>query len=380
MIIKKLSTLVILTSILSVCLSETSSQDLAQINSKISKVKSNLSKNTLSRKQLQVKLKALDLENAKLSKSIQLNRQKSNAKQASLKDLKDQQKQLQKKLIAQKDTLNQELVSAYVTSRQPYVKLLLEQRNPQELNRLSNYYHYLYEYQSGLITSLEETIRNIDQNKQQITHQQKQLSAIISQQIKQKSQLSSTKRDRESVIHSYNKKIKQQHQALEVLNQNKKTLDKTLAKLNSHPRPSGQVTFAQQKGALVWPTNGEVTHRFGTKIQQSELTWSGVVLRAPAGQTVRSVADGDVIFAKWLSGYGMLVIINHGDGYMSLYGRNQTLYVKQGSRVKAGQKIATVGQTGGFDQPGLYFAIRHNAKPLNPKLWCSKKPSQGRQS
>ena len=175
-------------------------------------------------------------------------------------------------------------------------------------------------------------------------------------------------------------KIKQQHQALEVLNQNKKTLDKTLAKLNSHPRPSGQVTFAQQKGALVWPTNGEVTHRFGTKIQQSELTWSGVVLRAPAGQTVRSVADGDVIFAKWLSGYGMLVIINHGDGYMSLYGRNQTLYVKQGSRVKAGQKIATVGQTGGFDQPGLYFAIRHNAKPLNPKLWCSTKPSQGRQS
>lgn len=342
---------------------------LSTINQKISSIKLQLNKDTLNRNQLQKKLKNLDEQTATISKSIQKTQQQAKQKKARIHQLERQKDQFQNTLRSQKEQLIKELQAAYMTSRQPYLKLLLSQHNPQELNRIAQYYRYLHEYQEKRISALEKTIEDIQTNKQQLHKEQQQLQQLATQQKQQKYSLTKTSQKRKSLIYTINKKIKAHNQTLSVLNRNKIQLNQTIQRLKKPDIKSSQL-FIEQKGSLAWPTKGRITHHFGTKIQQSELTWSGVVVRAPEGQPVKAIASGDVIFAKWLSGYGLLVIINHGDGYMSLYGRNQVIYTKKGDHVNAGQQIATVGQTGGFDSPSLYFAIRHNAKPLNPSSWC----------
>ena len=342
---------------------------LSSINQKISSIKLQLNKDTLNRNQLQKKLKNLDEETATISKSIQKTQRKARQKKTRIRQLERQKDQFQSTLHRQKKQLTEELQAAYMTSRQPYLKLLLSRHNPQELNRIAQYYRYLHEYQEKRINALEKTIDDIQANKQQLHKEQQQLQQLATQQKQQRSSLTKTSQKRKTLIDTINKKIKTHNQTLSVLNHNKLQLNQTIQQLDKSDIQSNQL-FIDQKGSLAWPTKGRITHHFGTKIQQSELTWSGVVVRAPEGQPVKAIAGGDVIFAKWLSGYGLLVIINHGDGYMSLYGRNQAIYTKKGDHVDAGQQIATVGQTGGFDSPSLYFAIRHNAKPLNPSLWC----------
>ncbi|MBV53773.1 MAG: peptidase M23 [Coxiellaceae bacterium] len=354
------------------------SHTLSNINNKISSLKQQLNLDTQNRNHLQMKLKSLDEQSASVAKSIQKTQKESSQKKRSIKKLQKQQAQLESELKLKKIAISKELSAAYIASRQPYLKLLLSQHNSQELNRLSNYYRYLYEYQQGLINNLEIAIKTIELNRQQLNKQQNQLNSLILKQQQQKSYLHKTTTKRKTVIQSITSKIKQHHQALSILTQDKQVLNKTIQQLKTNVTSKNKQAFIDLKGSLEWPTKGKISHRFGTKIQQSELTWAGVVMEAPTGQPVYAIAAGHIVFSKWLSGYGMLVIINHGNGYMSLYGRNQSLYVKQGDEVKAGQQISTVGQTGGFTSPGLYFAIRHNAKPLNPTQWCFNSLKQGK--
>ena len=355
------------------------SNTLTSINAKITSLKQQLHKDTSNRNQLQKKLKALDEKTADISISIQRTQKKSQQKKSRIRQLQKHQAQYQNTLRTQRKQLAQELSAAYMASRQPYLKLLLTQHNPQELSRLSQYYSYIHKYQQERIDALEKTIHDIQVNKQQLHSEQQQLQQLADQKQQQKSTLSKTSQKRKTLIHTINKKIKQHNQTLGVLTQDKQQLDQTIQRLNTPSALNSGQPFTQQKGSLLWPTRGSITHHFGTKIQQSELTWAGVVVHAPMGQPVTAIASGDVIFAKWLSGYGLLVIINHGDGYMSLYGRNQAIYTNKGDHVTVGQQIATVGQTGGFDSPSLYFAIRHNAKPLNPSQWCHTQPSFSKQ-
>ena len=183
------------------------------------------------------------------------------------------------------------------------------------------------------------------------------------------------KDNRTQLINSINNTIRDQNQVLENLNINKKRLEQTLMHLSHTPVTSKEnftyINFAQQRGHLPWPTKGKVMHYFNSPIAQSELKWTGELIEAPDDQPVYAVAPGTVIFSKWLQGYGLLIIINHGHGYMSLYGRNHSLYKHEGDKVSAGDLIATVGQSGGYGKPALFFAIRYNAKPLDPSQWCT---------
>ena len=131
--------------------------------------------------------------------------------------------------------------------------------------------------------------------------------------------------------------------------------------------------FSAQRGRLPWPVTGRVRHRFGTPRGEGDLTWQGVVITAPAGAPVTAVSRGRVAFADWLRGFGLLLILDHGDGYMSLYGYNQTLLKDVGDWVSTGEKIAHVGDSGGRQDVGLYFEIRHRGTPRNPARWMISK-------
>ena len=176
----------------------------------------------------------------------------------------------------------------------------------------------------------------------------------------------------QQLINVINQNIETKNQKLQTLLQDKQRLENMVSKLNRQPVETNMthLGFAKLKGKLHWPTAGKIKHAFGTQIAESELTWEGVIIAAPLGQSVRAVAAGRVIFAKFMPGYGLLLIINHGNGYMSLYGQNQNLAVKLNDWVTPNQVIATVGNSGDSNLPGLYFSIRHNVKALNPALWC----------
>ena len=129
-------------------------------------------------------------------------------------------------------------------------------------------------------------------------------------------------------------------------------------------------SFGQLKGQLPWPSGGKLTTRFGTARGDSGKRWSGVIIGTQRGDDVRAIARGRVAFSDWLRGYGLLLILDHGDGYMSLYGHNESVYRDTGEWVESGQVIASVGDSGGQHHTGLYFEIRRDGKPINPVKWC----------
>lgn len=138
--------------------------------------------------------------------------------------------------------------------------------------------------------------------------------------------------------------------------------------------------FLTLRGRLQWPSRGKLTTRYGSARKVGKLKWQGVNIKAPEGTEVHAISHGRVAFSDWLRGFGLLTIIDHGDGYMSLYGGNQSLFKEVGDWVEAGEVIAGVGNSGGRKNSALYFEIRHNGKPTNPLKWCRNKPKQVRQS
>ena len=136
--------------------------------------------------------------------------------------------------------------------------------------------------------------------------------------------------------------------------------------------PGEHKAFASLKGKLYWPALGTVRALFGKPRKVAKIKWNGVIIKARRGNNVRAISHGRVAYADWLRGYGLLIIIDHGDGYMSLYGHNEDIRKETGDWVEEGEIIGSVGNTGGQAKTGLYFEIRHNGKPTNPKIWCRK--------
>lgn len=279
----------------------------------------------------------------------------------------------------QQQALAEQIRLAYLLQRQGPVKLLLNQQNLRETGRLLHYYQSLTLYRLNTINKLQANLEKINIHQEQLYAQYLVLQKLQQQEQVEQNNLTAMKSNRSQLMMAINQKIIDQKQQLEALSANKKRLEQTLihlarltqTKIETKPGHFSNLNFAAQHGRLPWPTRGSVLHYFNTSIANSELKWNGELIEAPDEQPVYSVAAGTVIFSKWLEGYGLLIIINHGGGYMTLYGRNHSLYKHEGEKVSAGDLIATVGQSGGYDKPALYFAIRYNAKPLDPNQWCT---------
>ncbi|MDE2089868.1 MAG: peptidoglycan DD-metalloendopeptidase family protein, partial [Gammaproteobacteria bacterium] len=192
--------------------------------------------------------------------------------------------------------------------------------------------------------------------------------------------LEASRRARRQVLAALDAEIHNKGQELERLQRNARALQKLIDSLRRAPAnvPAGgaRTPFAALKGRLPWPANGRVLARYGQPREVGVLKWQGVLIAAPLGGPVRAVWYGRVVFADWLRGLGLLVIVDHGHGYMSLYAHNQNLYVKTGDRVQPGRVIAAVGDSGGARRPALYFEIRDRGRPVNPFRWCRGTPAE----
>lgn len=289
--------------------------------------------------------------------------------------LQQEQRQLQGELADQRALLGQQIKAAYIIGRQEFLKLLLNQQSPAALGRVSTYYDYFNRARSEQIDQAIETITRLDRVESEIETRRGELQTLQARETRQKQELEKNFRQRSRALVRLKREISSKDQQLSRLREDEKQLQQLLQGLNRElgdllTGKDSQKRFAERRGRLTWPARGEVQKRFGQSRNAGKLRWNGVLIGDSAGNTVYAVAPGRVAYADWLRGYGLLMILDHGDGYMSLYGHNQGLLKEVGDWVEADEPIAEVGSSGGRDAAGLYFEIRHNGKPTDPASWC----------
>lgn len=343
---------------------------LSDVHKAISAQKDNIFQGTKQRTALEKQLKKDDLAIAKVAKSINVTKQNLKTTQTTIVKLSKRKRQLQAEKKEQERLLGQQLRSAYTTGHHDYLKLLLNQDQSEKIQRSLSYYQYLNQARIKEIEQFQQTLANLLAVTAQHQDEIENLKELEQTQLKQKKSLASTKSKRSKTLQSLNKKLLSSNEQLAKLNAEESNLNYALQKLEALIQAEFDLMgLSKLKRKLAWPVKGKVRHRFGTK-KTGYLRWKGVFMTAPIGRPVETIHNGTILFSDWLKGYGLLTVIDHGNGYMSLYAHNQTLLKSVGERVETGETIALVGQSGGQEQPGVYFEIRHQGKAVNPKLWC----------
>ena len=281
-----------------------------------------------------------------------------------------------RQLDAQLHALETQVRAAYTSGRQQQLKLALNQESPAMVSRLMTYYRYLNAARVARVAQLRQTVGRIEALQTAIGAQTQALAAARNQQLKEKSELESAQRRRTELLTTLDNRVRNQSEEIARLKTDEQRLERLLQEIKSYtlPTPPGLPTatrFARAKGQLPLPFAGRVFARYGEHKKLGDLTWRGIFLTGPEGGKIQAVFRGRVAYADWLRGFGLLLILDHGDGYMTLYGHNQTLHRQVGDWVEAGQPIAAAGRTGDAPASGVYFEIRHNGKPYDPLQWCA---------
>lgn len=285
--------------------------------------------------------------------------------------------ELQQLVASQRDLLAGQIRASYAMGRQEYVKILLNQENPSTVGRVITYYDYLHKARTERITTLGRNLRELEQVRSELEVETERLRSLREQRAQEKRQLEASRGKREKVLRQLKSQLEDKDTHLAGMQRDEQELKRLISALSEAledipAEPGNRKPFATLKGTLKWPTRGPLLASYGSQRKMGKLTWHGVRIGASRGQEVRSVSHGRVAFADWLRGYGLLIIIDHGDGYMSLYGHNESLYKETGDWVEASEVIATVGDSGGQTNSGLYFEIRNNGQPMDPVRWCKR--------
>jgi septal ring factor EnvC (AmiA/AmiB activator) len=265
------------------------------------------------------------------------------------------------------------LYQQYLEGQQEYLQLLLGNNDPDQAARDLQYYGYIARAQAAWLNTLRTDLTQLDALSDQSRRKSDELNALQQAAAKQKAALEKDRQARQKILIRISARIRQQNREIGRLQQNENRLAQLVEKLTQMSAQANNSPFESLRGKLALPVKGRVSNKFGTRRPDSTALWKGWFVRAPAGQEVKAVAPGQVVFADWLRGFGNLLIIDHGKGYMSLYGNNETLYKQVGDTLHAGEVIATSGNSGGNEDSGLYFELRHEGKPMDPAKWVAKR-------
>lgn len=396
---------------------EATRQDIAELKKMLGKLQEEKSG-------VQKDLKSTETEIGDLEKQVEALQQELKKTEGELERLDTEKKKLQSARVEQQRLIAIQARSAYQSGREEYLKLLLNQQNPEKFARTLTYYDYLSKARLEQLRTFNETLRQLANVEQDISRQQAQLLAQRGNLDSRRQELEAVRNERRQVLAKLNTDMQARDQKLQSRQQDQaeltkvlKTIEETLARqareaeearkkallaqqqaeeqrrqqqalaANEEEAPKKTRTtlgplvssegasyggaFSAARGKLPWPVNGRLLARFGdARGGDDRAKWDGVMIGANPGTQVRAVHGGRVVFADWLRGAGLLVILDHGNGYLSLYGHNQSLLKRAGDIVKAGEAISTVGDSGGQDSSGLYFAIRQQGRPTDPSQWC----------
>ena len=294
--------------------------------------------------------------------------------QETVESLQEDQVMLNHRKQAQQAQIKAQIRSAWQLGQQSQIKLVLNQDDPHQVTRLLKFHEYVTRARADNVGRFRATLKQLGSITQQINRENAVLRDRRDQLVQQRETLREAEVERKNTLARLNAEIKRAGADITKRRQDREQLEQLLERITAGrvyiPGSSDELPFAARKGTLAWPIEGRIRHSFGNARSDGKLRWDGTLIAAPQGTPVKSVHYGRVVFSDWLRGFGLLMIINHGDGYMSLYGHNSVLYRETGDWVVTGEVIATVGDTGGQAEPGLYFEIRNGGKPANPKQWC----------
>ena len=307
----------------------------------------------------------LNLENINLSIESQFKK---------LQQLHIESAEQEKILENERVLLADQIRVAYKTGRHDFLKLLLNQEKPELIGRLMAYHDYYNRARSNKISEIQLTLINLKQLEIAIDKETRELETLKEEQINRFELLAAYGDERTAIINQINDYISIQDRALRNLQLDEQELSDLVNNLKSEQDIVGLYEnlppFESLKGKLDWPVSGKIITRYGSTKKEGKLRWNGVRISATPGNDVAAISSGKVIFADWFRNMGLLIIIDHGYGYMSLYGHNERLLKKPGDFISTGDSIAKVGNTGGQSVSALYFEIRQQGSPMNPSLWC----------
>ena len=346
--------------------------ELRALREKIGRITQQVSRDALERDRLSGNLRAAELSLGQARSELsRANREYADrsARRASLAQNRTQQQQ---ELMNERAALAGQLRVAYMIGREEPLKLLLNQQDPLHSGRLFAYYGYFGRARADQIAQIQAQVQRLDELDVQLQQQQSELATLKAAQQQQLQQLERARNDRQLVLATLTAAARTREHSLARLKSQQADLEGLLTALNrslkSVAPPDNATAFGRSRGLLPWPVAGQLTARFGDT-RASGVKWEGVVIATERDAPVKAVAAGRVVYADWLPGLGLLVIVDHGEGYMSLYGHNDRLLKAVGESVGVGEAIAAAGDTGGRAAPELYFEIRRGGKPVNPGPW-----------
>jgi murein hydrolase activator len=390
-------------------------EDLSDLHEKISELKKELDNNQAAHKDAADALKDSETAISGANKKLREINQKQNKNKNTLSTLKKQSLTLNDSLSEQQKRLNTLLRQQYMHGNQSYTQLILQNKNPSEIARDVKYFSYIAKENAKTIDDMQGSLVKVKALNNKTAEALKEVAELKAKQEAEKKTLEAQKQEKSKLVKNLSKEISAQRGEIKKLTRDEKNLSNLVERLakiirkkvkktkkkkikpiddgdNNKPdnkpddkpddkpevvasveeTPSNDyagINFSALKGKLRLPARGELTNRFGSKREDTGISWKGLFIRAAEGSDVKTVASGRVVFADWMRGFGNLIIVDHGSGYMSLYGNNQAVLKNVGEEVTAGDAIAAVGNTGGNESNGVYYELRRNSQPFDPLSW-----------
>jgi murein hydrolase activator len=363
--------------------SEQAQQELESVGSAIREIRSWLSDARSTQSEELENLQQADLQISEISQSITETETALATTESEIAELSQQADRLNTDKELQSEILQQAIRTVYMAGNQSAIELLLNQQDLSSSARMLHYHRLFTEAQLDSITAFQETLNNLATIEQQLDVKVSELEAEQLTLSSSLENLNASKQNRELALSQLREEIASRSSQLEQLEMDQAQLQELIEQINRAvadiPAAMQRAPFAAQRGKLPMPLAGEIINRFGSRLGESDLTRQGITIGASEGTPVQAIHPGRVVFSDWLRGTGLLVILDHGEGYMSLYGANQALSKQAGDWVNAGDIIATSGManelsgSSGASQPrpGMYFEIRHHGEAQNPSRWLS---------
>ena len=364
-------------------------EELENLRQRIAAMQSEITKTSESKSEAADALRTSELAISDSNRKLAGLAEQQHEADLKLNALQTQQQQLSQNLSRQKVLLEKLLYQQYVGGKHEYLKLILDNQDPNKVARDLQYFQYIARNRAAWLESLRSNLNALNSVSQEVHTQSETLEKLRTEQATQKEKLKQDQRERLQVLGQVSKQLTLQRREITRLQHDENGLAKLVSKIAEMlAKPKSKSLFhndnipdnrfdgkpfVQLQGRLALPVKGDITNHFGATRPDSTVIWKGLFIRAASGQTVKAVAAGRVVFADWLRGFGNLIIVDHGNAYMSLYGNNETLYKQVGDELRGGDTIATVGNSGGNADSGLYFELRHESKPLDPLKWLAKK-------
>ena len=345
-------------------------EELEALQQQIQQTQSQLKEKQAQANRLNEQLKQAEIAISEVAKDLNQTQQSLQQNQERQTTLIAEQVELTGKVETQQTQLAAQIKSAFMAGNYDYAKMLLNQDDAATFERVLSYYQYVSEARREAIEAFRADILALDKVKQEIAEVIQALESLRLTQQQQRDELAAKQQQREQTLTALNTAIASDAEKVEQLQANAEALLRAIeqARIEAQQRPTTLDGLSQSKGQLTMPAEGRFRRLFGDR-RQGQVRWTGVIIEGREGSPINAVYQGRVLYADWLKGFGLVTILDHGDGYMSVYGHSQALLTQPGDTVLAGQTIGLVGRSGGQNSPNLYFEIRHKGKALNPSAW-----------